>query len=98
MAAGVGNADEIDDPAAVPFLVDQLSGQQDEEVIESGAAVDAKSDTDLMTPLVSGEPRAQPRSPGGMTALMFASREGCLDCVAAAREDLRRLYAIVDEA
>lgn len=29
---------EIDDPAAVPFLVDQLSGQQDEEVIESGAA------------------------------------------------------------
>jgi ankyrin repeat protein len=36
-----------------------------------------------MTPLVSAEPRAQPRSPGGMTALMFASREGCLDCVAA---------------
>ena len=24
--------------------------------------------------------------------------DGCLDCVAAAREDLRRLYAIVDEA
>lgn len=52
-------------------------------LIESGAKVDAKTATDLMTPLVSGEPRAQPRSPGGMTALMFASREGCLDCVAA---------------
>jgi len=52
-------------------------------LVERGAEVDAKTATDLMTPLVSGEPRAQPRSPGGMTALMFASREGCLECVAA---------------
>ena len=52
-------------------------------LVERGADVDAKTATDLMTPLVSGEPRAQPRSPGGMTALMFASREGCLECVAA---------------
>jgi len=52
-------------------------------LIESGADVDAKTDTDLMTPLVSAEPRAQPRSPGGMTALMFAAREGCMECVAA---------------
>jgi len=52
-------------------------------LLEVGADVDAKTATDLMTPLVSAEPRAQPRSPGGMTALMFASREGCLDCVAA---------------
>jgi ankyrin repeat protein len=52
-------------------------------LVERGAELDAKTATDLMTPLVSGEPRAQPRSPGGMTALMFASREGCLDCVAA---------------
>ena len=52
-------------------------------LVERGAELDAKTATDLMTPLVSAEPRAQPRSPGGMTALMFASREGCLDCVAA---------------
>ena len=52
-------------------------------LLEVGADVNAKTATDLMTPLVSAEPRAQPRSPGGMTALMFASREGCLDCVAA---------------
>jgi uncharacterized protein len=52
-------------------------------LVEVGASLDAKTATDLLTPLVSGEPRAQPRSPGGMTALMFASREGCLDCVAA---------------
>ena len=52
-------------------------------LVEVGADLDAKTAIDLMTPLVSAEPRAQPRSPGGMTALMFASREGCLDCVAA---------------
>jgi len=52
-------------------------------LVERGAEVDAKTATDLMTPLVSAEPRAQPRSPGGMTALMFASREGCLECVQA---------------
>ena len=53
------------------------------ELLAHGAEVDAKSATDLMTPLVSGEPRAQPRPPGGMTAMLFATREGCMDCVKA---------------
>jgi ankyrin repeat protein len=53
------------------------------ELLAHGAEVDAKSATDLMTPLVSGEPRAQPRPPGGETAMLFAAREGCLDCVKA---------------
>ena len=52
-------------------------------LIEAGADLDAKTAPDMMTPLVSAEPRAQPRSPGGMTALMFAAREGCLACVEA---------------
>jgi uncharacterized protein len=53
------------------------------ELLAHGAEVDAKSAPDLMTPLVSGEPRAQPRPPGGMTAMLFATREGCMDCVQA---------------
>jgi ankyrin repeat protein len=53
------------------------------ELLAHGAEVDVKSATDLMTPLVSGEPRAQPRPPGGMTAMLFAAREGCMDCVKA---------------
>ena len=53
------------------------------ELLARGAVVDAKSALDLMTPLVSSEPRAQPRPPGGMTAMLFAVREGCLDCVKA---------------
>jgi ankyrin repeat protein len=53
------------------------------ELLAHGATVDTASDTDLMTPLVSGEPRAQPRPPGGETALLFSTREGCMDCVKA---------------
>ena len=53
------------------------------ELLAHGAEVDAKSAVDLMTPLVSSEPRAQPRPPGGMTAMLFAVREGCIDCVKA---------------
>src|ERR1700733_9824007 len=56
------------------------------QLLIGGAEPDAKSATDLMTPLVSAEPRAQPRSPGGMTAMLFAAREGCLDCVNALLE------------
>jgi ankyrin repeat protein len=56
------------------------------ELLGRGAEVDAKTDADLMTPLVSSEPRAIPRPPGGMTALLFAVREGCMDCVKALLE------------
>jgi uncharacterized protein len=53
------------------------------ELLAHGAEVDTQSAFDLMTPLVSSEPRAQPRPPGGETALLFATREGCMDCVKA---------------
>jgi len=56
------------------------------ELLAHGAEVDAKSAPDLMSALVTPEPRAVPRPPGGMTALLFASREGCLDCVKALLE------------
>jgi len=55
-------------------------------LLAAGAEVDVKSTPDLMTPLVSSEPRAQPRPPGGMTTMLFSAREGCLDCVKALLE------------
>ena len=63
------------------------------ELLAHGAEADAKSATDMMTPLISKEPRVQPRPPGGMTAMLFSTREGCLDCVRAlvekgAKDDL----------
>jgi ankyrin repeat protein len=50
-------------------------------LLDRGAQQDTASDVDMMTPLVSGEPRAQPRPPGGMTAMLFSVREGCMECV-----------------
>ena len=69
--------------SALMWAAANSQGPMTRLLVEVGADLDAKTAIDLMTPLVSAEPRAQPRSPGGMTALMFASREGCLDCVAA---------------
>ncbi len=53
------------------------------ELLAHGAEVDTKSALDMMTPLISKEPRSQPRPPGGMTAMLFSTREGCMDCVQA---------------
>jgi len=51
------------------------------ELLARGAEIDAKSATDLMSAWISKEPRSLPRPPGGMTAMLFSTREGCLDCV-----------------
>jgi ankyrin repeat protein len=53
------------------------------ELLARGAEVDAKSNNELAIALVTAEPRGQPRPPGGMTAMLFAVREGCMDCVKA---------------
>ena len=62
------------DQTALMWAAANNQGPMARLLVERGADVDAKTAVDLMTPLVSAEPRAQPRSPGGMTALMFASR------------------------
>jgi len=71
---------------ALMWAAASSQGPMMRELLAHGAEVDAKSALDLMTPLVSGEPRAQPRPPGGMTAMLFAVREGCMDCVKALLE------------
>ena len=68
---------------ALMWAAASSQGPMMRELLAHGAEVDAKSAIDLMTPLVSGEPRAQPRPPGGMTAMLFSAREGCMDCVKA---------------
>jgi ankyrin repeat protein len=68
---------------ALMWAAASSQGPMMRELLAAGAEADAKSDVDLMTPLVSAEPRAQPRPPGGMTAMLFSVREGCLDCVKA---------------
>jgi ankyrin repeat protein len=53
------------------------------ELIAHGANVNAATLVNLDQRQVSGEPRAQYRPAGGFTALMFAARQGCLDCAKA---------------
>lgn len=52
-------------------------------LVESGAEVDARSAVNDWPRQVTAEPRRMYRPFGGLTALLFAAREGCLDCVRA---------------
>lgn len=51
------------------------------ELIAHGADVNAHSLIDEDLAQISSEPRAQHQSYGGLTPLLFATREGCLSCV-----------------
>ena len=50
-------------------------------LIGAHADVNARSLVNTNRRQVTGEPRAQARPPGGMTALIYAARQGCLGCV-----------------
>lgn len=52
-------------------------------LIKHGADVNARSMVNNWQRQVTAEPRAQVRPPGGLTPLIYASREGCLECVRA---------------
>jgi uncharacterized protein len=71
---------------ALMWAAASSQGAMVRHLLAGSAQPDAATATDLMTPLVSKEPRAQPRTPGGMTAMLFATREGCMECVKALLE------------
>ena len=51
------------------------------ELIRSGADLNARSQVNEWAREVSAEPRIQWRPVGGLTALLYAARQGCLACV-----------------
>ena len=51
------------------------------ELIANGADVNVRSIVNDWDRQVTGEPRAVYRPAGGLTPLLFAAREGCVDCV-----------------
>jgi ankyrin repeat protein len=53
------------------------------ELIAHGAEVDAREHVNEDLAQVSSEPRAQHLSYGGLTAMLYATREGCFSCVEA---------------
>jgi ankyrin repeat protein len=52
-----------------------------ETLIRHGARVDVRSFVNNWPRQVSAEPRIQWRPAGGLTALLYAARQGCLACV-----------------
>ena len=56
------------------------------ELIAHGADVNARTLINEDIAQVSSEPRAGYRSYGGLTALIFAAREGCVQCAVALKE------------
>jgi ankyrin repeat protein len=54
-----------------------------ELLVKHGADVDARSAVNQWPRQVTGEPRRMYRPLGGLTPLLFAAREGCLECARA---------------
>ena len=52
-------------------------------LVKHGAKVNARSVVNNWQRQVTAEPRAQARPVGGLTPLLYASRQGCLECVKA---------------
>jgi uncharacterized protein len=50
-------------------------------LLQHGAKVDARSLLNNWQRMVTAEPRAQMRSVGGLTPMLYAARQGCLECV-----------------
>lgn len=50
-------------------------------LIKHGASVNARSKLNNWQRMVTAEPRAQMRLVGGLTPLLYAARQGCLECV-----------------
>jgi len=52
-------------------------------LVERGAEVDARSKDHNWPRWITSEPRVKPLDPGGYTPLLYAAREGCVECAAA---------------
>jgi uncharacterized protein len=65
-------------------------------LLKARARADVVSNIPQHQRQVSGEPRAQHRVSGGFTALLFAARQGCLECVRALVEQGRADIELAD--
>jgi ankyrin repeat protein len=74
------------DQTALMWASAERQGQMVKELIAHGADVNAHTQTNEYAIQVSAEPRAGYRPAGGLTALLYATREGCLECVQALKE------------
>ena len=81
--ARINAAETVRGQTALMWAAAQGQPAMVRELIAHGADVNARTTVNEHQRQVSGEPRAQYRPAGGFTPLMFAARQGCLDCVKA---------------
>ncbi|MCU1336008.1 MAG: hypothetical protein JWO19_1589 [Bryobacterales bacterium] len=81
--AHVNAKEKQKDQTALMWAAAQRQGPMVRELVAHGADVNARTVVNDVPSQVSTEPRAQYRSYGGLTAMLYATREGCLECVKA---------------
>jgi uncharacterized protein len=81
--ADVGAREQWREQTALMWAAAQSQPAMVELLVEHGAEVDARSAVNEWPRQVTGEPRRMYRPFGGLTPLMFAAREGCVECARA---------------
>jgi uncharacterized protein len=78
--ANVNAVEQWHDQTALMLAAAESQPAMVKLLLEHGAKPDARSKLNHWTRMVTAEPRAQMREVGGLTALLYAARQGCLEC------------------
>ena len=78
--ANVNAREQRKNQTALMWAVAQSQPAMAKLLLEHGAEVDARSTVNEWERMVTAEPRQKNLMPGGFTPLLYAARQGCLDC------------------